>query len=67
MSYEIFRRTWWKDDACTVPGPGRKHHVCYVESEAEARETCRRLNREKYGKKERGPRGMAHEFERVRD
>lgn len=65
MAYRIFRRTWWADKACTVPRAGRKFRICTVDTIEEAREECRSRNLMAYGAKMRGPRGAAHEFEKV--
>lgn len=64
-NYRIFKRTWWRDRACTQPGAGRKHYTGQIaESADQAREICRRNNAEDFGSPNgRGPRGMAYEFE----
>ena len=63
--YRIFRRTWWRDAACTVPGPGRRFHVCYAATEADARAECQSRGLMAYGPTMRGPRGAAFEYERA--
>lgn len=43
--YEIFHRTWWKENPAwpngLEPGVGRSHHIGYVETEEEARDWCK--------------------------
>jgi len=63
--YRIFKRTWWKDRACTIPGPGRKTYMGSAQSEQEAREKCAEWGLEDFGPSRRGPKGMAYEYERV--
>jgi hypothetical protein len=67
MTYRIFKRTWWADDACTVPGPGPKHHLRGQEFDTidEAREFCAKHGEMDFGPTRRGRRGMAYEFERA--
>lgn len=39
--YRTFERTWWKDAACTIPGPGRKRYDGRVfETETDAWRAC---------------------------
>lgn len=63
--YRIFRRTWWRDNKCTIPGPGRRFYSGQVaSSEAQARLICRANNLEDFGSETgRGPRGAAWEYE----
>lgn len=63
--FRVFRRTWWADKACTIPHAGRKFHVCYTATEAEARAECDTRGRMAYGATKRGPRGAAYEYESV--
>ena len=76
MKYRIFERSWWRDAACTIPDPGRKRGRRIVNSEAEAREICRRENSERPGHyrrttegkefvSNRGPYGNASEYEAI--
>jgi len=46
-----------------VPSAGRKFHVCYTATEAEARAECDTRGRMAYGATKRGPRGAAYEYE----
>lgn len=64
--FRVFRRTWWANKACTVPSAGRKFHVCYAATEAEARAECDTRGRMAYGATKRGPRGAAYEYEAAR-
>lgn len=62
--YRTFKRTWWKDRACTIPGPGRKTYTGNrFTSEAEARAFCARKGLAEFGETKRGPKGMAYEYE----
>lgn len=65
--YRIFRRTWWRDTACTQPGAGRKRYSGQTaNSMDEARRICRANNLEDFGSETgRGPKGAAWEFEEV--
>lgn len=64
--YRIFKRRWWADRACTIPGPGRKITVDTVVGYEAARRACKRMNLEAFGAENgRGPYGLAHEFEAV--
>jgi|GEM_PF-5522467 len=49
--YTIFTRTWWKENPDWPDGlepcPGSKRKVTAVETEKEAREMCRRSNRDR--------------------
>lgn len=64
--FKVFKRRWWKDARCTVPGPGRKVHVCYAQSEEEARDMCRRFNTRDFGSPlGRGPKGLAYEYQQA--
>jgi len=45
MSYRIFKRRWWKDNPDwpngLEPDPSaRKTHICYADTEDEARRIC---------------------------
>ena len=46
--YRIFKRAWWKDNPDwprgLEPHAGRKRHICYVQTEDEARRYCREWN-----------------------
>jgi len=63
--FEVFHRNWWKRDplhkGVKIPGPGRKTHICYANSEAEARAVCKRWN----SSHEPGVLSRKAEFERV--
>lgn len=65
MAYRIFRRRWWKDKACTIPGAGRKHYTGQTAATAaEAARICRENNTEAFGSpRGRGEYGAAYEFE----
>jgi hypothetical protein len=65
MAYRIFKRTWWRDKACTKPGAGRKRYSGQTaETMDEARRICADNNREDFGSPDgRGDYGMAWEFE----
>jgi hypothetical protein len=63
--FRVFRRTWWANKACTIPHTGRKFHVGYFATEAEARAECDTRGRMAYGATKRGPRGAAYEYESV--
>jgi hypothetical protein len=61
--FKTFIRTWWRDNACTVPGAGRPRYTGQTfATEEEAREACRSHNLMRYGATMRGPRGMCMEF-----
>lgn len=48
MKYQIFTRTWWKENPKypngLEPSPGRKTIIDYANTEAEARDICERYN-----------------------
>lgn len=55
MTYRIFKRTWWKDRACTVPGPGRRTYTGNeFQTEQEARDFCRVEGEREFGPTRRG-------------
>lgn len=50
MAYRIFERTWWKDNACTMPSAGRKRYSQQVvQTETEAQRICRAENAQRPG------------------
>lgn len=79
--YRIFSRRWWADRECTIPEVGRKHGFNIVDSVEEARRICADENSARPGfyrkwrdadgnlvrefVPNRGPHGMATEFEEV--
>ena len=46
--FEVFHRTRWKRDplhkSARIQGAGKKTHICYAKSEAEARAVCEKWN-----------------------
>lgn len=60
--YQVFKRRWWRDAKCTVPGVGRSKHVAWVYDEDEARLYCRGLNYDDEGKRIDRPYGVAYEY-----
>lgn len=65
MKYRVFKRRWWRDAKCTVPGVGRKTHVAWASSEEEAQDICASYNRDAEGNRIRRRFGLACEYERV--
>lgn len=65
MSYRVFRRSWWADEACTKPveSLSRGATIEHVETEEEAREACRAFNCDAQGNRIRRPYGVAYEYE----
>lgn len=48
MEFEVFARNWWRiENGKRVPDPSAdKTHICYVETEAQARWACKKYNEE---------------------
>jgi hypothetical protein len=48
--FEVFHRTWWRHNLSwpngSEPCAGKKHHICFTESESSARNICREWNAE---------------------
>lgn len=67
MAYRVFRRSWWADEACTVPVErlSAGTTILRVETEDEARALCREYNVGPDGERIRRPYGVAYEYERV--
>jgi hypothetical protein len=66
MSYRVFKRRWWRDSKCTVPGAGRKTHVAWAQTEEEAQDICRSYNWcPLTGTRIRRPYGLAAEYEKA--
>lgn len=67
MTYRVFRRGWWADEACTVPlerlAGGKT--VARVETQEEARELCRWYNVGPDGQRIQRPFGVAYEYEEL--
>jgi hypothetical protein len=68
VTFRTFTRTWWADDACTIPEPGRKVYAGRrYASEDEARDACAEYNRRfatrRHPDRRRGPRGLCMEYE----
>lgn len=67
MTYRVFRRAWWADEACTVPVERLSHGytVAKVRTEDEARAMCREYNVGPDGERISRPYGVAYEYERI--
>lgn len=65
MRYQVFKRRWWRDAKCTVPGAGRVTHVAWCSDEEEAREWCRGMNYDGEGRRVERPYGVAYEYRSV--
>lgn len=63
--YRVFKRRWWRDAKCTVPGAGRATTVARVQTEEEARLWCRGMNLDDEGNRIARPYGLAYEYERL--
>jgi hypothetical protein len=46
--YRVFKRSWWKDNPAwpngLEPAPGKKIHICFVDTEEDARRFCTEWN-----------------------
>lgn len=67
MSYRVFRRAWWADEACTIPVEqlSRGYTIATVPSEDEAQRRCREFNVGPDGERVRRPYGVAYEYEAI--
>jgi hypothetical protein len=67
MTYRVFRRAWWADEACTVPVErlSAGYTIAKVSSEDEARALCREFNVGPDGQRVQRPFGVAYEYERL--
>ena len=65
--YRVFRRSWWKDAANTVPVDrlSSGQTIQFVEGEDEARRVCREYNCDATGARIVRPFGVAYEYERI--
>ena len=65
--YRVFRRSWWKDEANTVPVDSLSsgYTIEIVEGEDEARRVCREFNCDATGARISRPFGVAYEYERI--
>jgi hypothetical protein len=64
-NYRVFKRRWWRDQACTVPQPGYRISIDIVDSEEEARAVCRAFNFNADGERIQRPFGLAYEYEEL--
>ena len=61
--FRTFKRTWWRNAACTIPGAGKRYWTGHsFKTEAEAREFCQFRGLMEFGPTRRGPRGKAYEY-----
>jgi hypothetical protein len=68
MSYRVFRRAWWADEACTKPveSLSRGTTIATVETVEEARAMCRAYNwDDATDARIQRPFGVAYEYEEL--